>query len=156
MLFVVGAAAFYACRDLHSVELLLLGRLIVGLASGLTTATTAMYLAECAPLEWRGTFAVLPPMGEDRNIQLCFTTSTSNQMKWIKRYFSGSCIGIVIGQVASLQQLWGTNDQWHIALSAIAILVIIVFAPCYWFPESPKFLYIVRGQRDLAKNGEWS
>lgn len=61
--------------------------------------------------------------------------------------------GVVVGQVASLQMLWGNAAQWHIALSAFAILVVVCFLPSYWFPESPKFLYIVRGRRDLAKKG---
>lgn len=63
ILFTIGAILFYTCRAAKSVELLLLGRLIVGLASGLTTSTVPMYLAELAPLELRGTLAVLASMG---------------------------------------------------------------------------------------------
>lgn len=61
--------------------------------------------------------------------------------------------GVVVGQVASLQEVFGTESQWHIALSAYVILVLVCFAPFYWFPESPKYLYIARGRRELAKRG---
>lgn len=78
MLFAVSAVSFYMCRGMHSVELLLLGRLLVGLASGLATATVPMYMAECAPLELRGTFAVLLSMGEPQClIWVCFSRSLS-------------------------------------------------------------------------------
>lgn len=60
----VSAVLFYLCRSLGSVEVLLLARLIVGLASGLTTSILPMYLAELAPLELRGSLAVLTGLGE--------------------------------------------------------------------------------------------
>lgn len=58
-----------------------------------------------------------------------------------------------MGQVASLRMVWGTDETWHLALSGYLILVAICYAPSYWFPESPKYLYIVRNRRDLAKKG---
>ncbi|KAG4071658.1 hypothetical protein HA402_011812 [Bradysia odoriphaga] len=47
----------------NSVVMLIFGRLIVGLAAGLTTSTLPMYMAELSPLQLRGTLAVLSPMG---------------------------------------------------------------------------------------------
>lgn len=64
LLFTIGAFMFFVCRVISSVELLLAGRLIVGFASGLATSTVPMYLAELAPLELRGTLAVLTSMGK--------------------------------------------------------------------------------------------
>lgn len=61
---------------------------------------------------------------------------------------------MVVGQVASLAGVWGSEAHWHIALSAYIVLVLVCFAPFYWFPESPKYLYVVRDRRDLAKKGE--
>lgn len=63
ILFAIGALLFYLCRIFNSIEILLCGRLIVGLASGLSTSIAPMYLAELAPLELRGTLAVLTSMG---------------------------------------------------------------------------------------------
>lgn len=63
ILFSVGAILFNLCRMFASVEILIIGRLIVGLAAGLTTSIVPMYLAEVAPLEIQGTLAVLNSLG---------------------------------------------------------------------------------------------
>lgn len=108
-----------------SVEMLLIARIVVGLASGLTTSTVPMYLTELAPIKVRGTLGVLTPMG-----------------------LVG---GIVVGQVASLQQVFGTEDLWHVAFSAYGLIVLVCLLPFPWFPESPKFLYIVQKNENKAK-----
>lgn len=64
VLFIASSALINFCPKLHSVGALLLGRFVAGLASGLATSTVPMYMAECAPLALRGTFAVLTSMGE--------------------------------------------------------------------------------------------
>lgn len=46
-----------------SVIMLIVARLIVGVASGLTTSSLPMYMAELSPLKLRGTLGVLSPMG---------------------------------------------------------------------------------------------
>lgn len=61
---------------------------------------------------------------------------------------------MVVAQVASLEELFGTDDLWHYALSAYSVLVIICFLPYKWLPESPKYLYIVVGKREEARNGK--
>lgn len=45
------------------VELMIVGRLVVGLSSGMTTAILGMYLSEIAPSELRGTLAVFSALG---------------------------------------------------------------------------------------------
>ncbi|XP_028893470.2 solute carrier family 2, facilitated glucose transporter member 3 isoform X2 [Zeugodacus cucurbitae] len=125
-LFTFGAILFFFCRAAGSVEMLFLGRLIVGLASGLTTAILPMYLTEIAPLALRGTFGVLCSMG-----------------------VTG---GVVVGQVFSLRYIFGTEELWHYALSFYIILVAVCFLPAYYFPESPKYLYIVRNDHELARS----
>lgn len=110
-----------------SVEMLLVGRLLVGLASGLTTSTAPMYLAEVAPINLRGPLAVLCSMG-----------------------VTG---GVVFGQIFSLQEVFGTEEHWHYAFSCFAVLVIICMIPYPSFRESPKYLYIVAGKREQARKG---
>lgn len=60
-----------------------------------------MYLTEIAPLQLRGTLGVLCSMG-----------------------FTG---GVVVGQIFSLQEIFGTEDLWHYALSFYAVLVITCY-----------------------------
>jgi len=121
----VGAVLFFFCRAASSVEMLVIGRFIVGLASGLVTATLPMYLSEVAPLALRGTLGVFIAVG-----------------------VTG---GVVVGQVCSLADVFGTEELWHYALSAYMVLILVCYLPSYLFPESPKFLYIVKGNRAAAK-----
>ncbi|XP_068143777.1 solute carrier family 2, facilitated glucose transporter member 3-like isoform X1 [Drosophila tropicalis] len=125
ILLAIGSICFYACRLLSSVELLLLGRLLVGLAGGLITAFMPMYHSELAALQQRSTLAPLCPMG--------FT------------------VGVVIAQICSLQTVFGSSEDWHIALSCYGLLVIICYAPLHYYPESPKWLYIVKGRKEQAQ-----
>lgn len=67
--------------------------------------------------------------------------------------FKGVTAGVVVAQVFTLHQLLGTEELWHYALSFYIVLVIICFIPYAWYPESPKYLYIVAGKRDQARNG---
>lgn len=67
--------------------------------------------------------------------------------------FLGVTGGVVVAQVASLQELLGTDELWHYALSAYLLLVVVCFIPFAWYPESPKYLYIVADKRDLARKG---
>lgn len=126
VLFFIGAICFFFCRMIGSVEILLLGRFLVGFASGLTTACLPMYLSEIAPLALRGTLGVFCAVG--------FTA------------------GVVIGQIFSLRSVFGTETYWHVALSFYVILVIICFIPFFLYPESPKWLYVIKEDRDGAQS----
>lgn len=68
--------------------------------------------------------------------------------------FQGITAGTVVAQIMSLEELLGTRNHWHLALSAYIILVIVCFLPYTWLPESPKYLYIVAGKRDEARKGK--
>lgn len=63
VLFGLGAIFFYLCYMVSRIELLLIGRFIVGLSSGVTTAVLGMYLAEIAPSELRGALATFSGLG---------------------------------------------------------------------------------------------
>lgn len=63
IMFAIGAILFYFCNILSLVELLLIGRFIVGLSSGVTTAVLGMYLAEIPPSQLRGTLATFSGLG---------------------------------------------------------------------------------------------
>lgn len=58
----------------------------------------------------------------------------------------------MIGQVMSLEEVFGTEELWQYGLSFSVILVITFFVPYHWLPESPKYLYIIKKKRDEAIN----
>lgn len=113
----------------QSIELLILGRILAGLAAGLTTTILPMYLIELAPLSLSGTMGVLCSMG-----------------------VTG---GVVVGQVFSLNEVFGGEDHWHLALGFYAVLVIAAFSSYFWWPESPKYLYVILGEKERAKLGAY-
>lgn len=83
-----------------------------------------MYLSEIAPLQLRGTLGVFCSMG-----------------------ITG---GVVVGQIFSLQQIFGTQDLWHVSLSFQLFFLILCTLPYRMFPESPKYLYSITSDRSGA------
>lgn len=83
-----------------------------------------MYLSEIAPLQLRGTLGVFCSMG-----------------------VTG---GVVVGQIVSLQEVFGTHDSWHYSLSFQLVFLIICTLPYRLFPESPKYLCSVASDRAAA------
>ncbi|XP_017472975.1 PREDICTED: solute carrier family 2, facilitated glucose transporter member 1-like [Rhagoletis zephyria] len=124
-LFIIGAVLLYTCRMLHSVEALILARFLVGLAAGLVVACLPMYLAEVAPLSMRGVLGVFCPMG--------------------------LTAGVVVAQILSLRSVFGNAEQWHLAMSLYVVLVLICYAPMAYYPESPKWLYVIKGDEKGAR-----
>lgn len=124
LLYIISSLCFVFCRLINSVELLVIGRFIVGLGAGLTTSTIPLYLAELVPLRLREKFSVLSAVG-----------------------ITG---GIVLGQLMSLSEIFGTADLWEYALSFYGILVALCLIPYWKYPESPKFLYMVEANKEEA------
>lgn len=57
--------------------------------------------------------------------------------------------GVVAGQIVSLPQVFGNENNWHICLSFQLFIVVLCTIPFTYFPESPK--YILFAQRDRSK-----
>lgn len=127
-MYVGGAVLFVFCRQAASIEMLFGGRLLVGLGSGITTSTGPMYLSEVAPLKLRGPAGTLLSLG--------------------------MVAGILLGQIFSLPEVLGSEDLWQYALSIYAVWVILCMIPYPYFPESPKYLYIIAGNKDKAVLGK--
>lgn len=125
-MYTVGAILFFCCDYARSVEMLLLARLIVGLASGLATSTGPMYLAEISPLHLRGTVATF--------------------------YSIGIVLGIFIGQLCSLEETLGTATRWRYSVCFFMVFIVSFLITYPWFPESPKYLYVIAGNEDGAKS----
>lgn len=128
--FLLGAVFFVLCRFANSFEVLLMGRLLVGVASGLTTSVVPMYLAELAPLQLRGSVATLVGMS--------------------------IVFGVFIGQIFSLPQTLGSAGLWEFSFAFHSVFTIIGLAVYPWFPESPAYLFIVANDVDRAINGKFT
>ncbi|XP_056889896.1 solute carrier family 2, facilitated glucose transporter member 11b isoform X1 [Takifugu flavidus] len=106
-------------------ELLIIGRLLIGINAGIGLCVQPMYLIEIAPTVLRGT------MGMGTSI---FITA-----------------GILIGQVVGLQELLGREEFWPILVSTSCIPALLQLVTLPWFPESPRYMFIDRGDEEGSK-----
>ncbi|GFN87756.1 hypothetical protein PoB_001426200 [Plakobranchus ocellatus] len=115
---IVAGILMISCRRAESYELLILGRFLVGIQSGLFTALTPLYLAEISPVQSRGAVGVLH--------QLALVT------------------GMLTAQILGFPTLLGTERSWHVLLGITAIPSVIQMIILPFCPESPRYLLTVR------------
>ncbi|XP_048100046.1 solute carrier family 2, facilitated glucose transporter member 11-like isoform X1 [Alosa alosa] len=100
-------------------ELLIVGRFLTGVNAGISLCVQPLYLGEIAPRALRGAMA----MGTS-----IFITG-----------------GIFTGQVVGLKELLGRDGYWPILLSTTCVPAAIQLVILPWFPESPRYLLIDKG-----------
>ena len=98
-----------------------------GLSGGLATSLLPMYMTELAPLRLRGAVGVL--------CQLGITT------------------GVLVGQIAGLDTILGTEKLWQYMLAAFSPLCVLALVFTFVLPESPKYLYVIKEQHEIAITG---
>ncbi|XP_054635047.1 solute carrier family 2 member 15b isoform X1 [Dunckerocampus dactyliophorus] len=115
----LGGALMGLSRAWREPAMVIIGRFIVGVHSGISLSVVPMYLGEIAPKNLRGFLGLIP------SIHIC--------------------LGVFIAQVLGLQELLGKEEHWPLLMSLIVFptLVQLVFLP--WFPESPRYLLIEKG-----------
>lgn len=110
LLFIVGAGLSAVASDLSP---LLVGRFLVGLAIGVASMLTPLYLAEIAPARDRGAVVSLN--------QLCIT------------------VGILVSYLVGFA-LAGADDGWRWMLGIGALPGVILWVGMLFLPESPRWL----------------
>ncbi|XP_037129179.1 solute carrier family 2, facilitated glucose transporter member 3 [Syngnathus acus] len=109
----------------RSFEMIIIGRLIIGVFCGLCTGLTPMYVGEIAPTALRGAFGTL------------------NQL--------GVVIGILVAQIFGLEFLLGSDRLWPILLALTVLPAILQTIMLPFCPESPRYLLIVLKQEEEAR-----
>nr|XP_025123069.1 solute carrier family 2, facilitated glucose transporter member 11 isoform X3 [Bubalus bubalis] len=137
--FMLAAAALFGfSRRAGSFEMIMLGRLLVGISAGVGMNIQPMYLGESAPKELRGAVAMTSAI---------FTA-----------------LGLVMGQVVGLRELLGGPQAWPLLLASCLVPGVLQLASLPLLPESPRYLLIdcgdpaacraalqrLRGPADLA------
>ncbi|XP_033822133.1 solute carrier family 2, facilitated glucose transporter member 1-like [Periophthalmus magnuspinnatus] len=107
-------------------EMLIIGRFVVGLYSGLSTGFVPMYVGEVSPTALRGALGTLHQLG--------------------------IVVGILIAQVFGLEAVMGNDDLWPLLLSFIFVFAVIQCILLPLCPESPRFLLINKNEENKAKN----
>uniref|UniRef100_A0A8D0KSQ1 Solute carrier family 2, facilitated glucose transporter member 5 n=1 Tax=Strix occidentalis caurina TaxID=311401 RepID=A0A8D0KSQ1_STROC len=99
-----------------SFEMLILGRIIMGVDAGISLSALPMYLSEISPKEIRGS------LGQVTAIFIC--------------------VGVFTGQVLGLPEIFGQESRWPYLFGAIIVpsLIQVVILP--FLPESPRYLLL--------------
>ncbi|KAL1455151.1 hypothetical protein WDU94_009266 [Cyamophila willieti] len=112
-------------KTFASYEMIILGRFLIGLNSGLNAGLAPMYLAEISPVHLRGAVGTV--------YQLVIT------------------ISIVVSQILGLGSLLGTVDGWPFLLAFTLIPAIYQMITLPFCPESPKYILLSKGQEIEAQ-----
>ncbi|XP_075688264.1 solute carrier family 2, facilitated glucose transporter member 11-like [Rhinoderma darwinii] len=122
-LFIMLSAIFCGfSRYAKSFEMIILGRILAGVNSGVSMNIQPMYLGESAPKKLRGTGA------------LSCAVSTA--------------IGLVMGQVVGLREILGSEELWPLLLASNVVPGILQLMLLPWVPESPRYLLIDLKDKD--------
>ncbi|XP_012688983.2 solute carrier family 2, facilitated glucose transporter member 3 [Clupea harengus] len=125
ILALIGGALMGFSSLCWSYEMVIIGRLVIGLFCGLCTGLSPMYIGELAPTALRGAFGTLHQLGV--------------------------VIGILVAQVFGLEALLGSDYLWPLLLALTALpaaLQCIMLPLC---PESPRHLLINLNQEEEAR-----
>uniref|UniRef100_A0A2K5PKM5 Solute carrier family 2, facilitated glucose transporter member 3 n=1 Tax=Cebus imitator TaxID=2715852 RepID=A0A2K5PKM5_CEBIM len=129
LLAVTGGCLMGLCKVAESVEMLILGRLVIGLFCGLCTGFVPMYIGEISPTALRGAFGTL------------------NQL--------GIIVGILVAQIFGLEFILGSEALWPVLLGFTILPAVLQSAALPFCPESPRFLLINRKEEENATGSEY-
>ncbi|XP_061588614.1 solute carrier family 2 member 15b [Cololabis saira] len=115
----IGGSLMGFSRWFRSPAMVIGGRFITGVHSGISLSVVPMYLGEIAPKNVRGFLGLVP------SIHIC--------------------LGVFIAQILGLSELLGKEEYWPLLLSLVVFptMIQVLFLP--WFPESPRYLLIDKG-----------
>ncbi|XP_019516716.1 PREDICTED: solute carrier family 2, facilitated glucose transporter member 9 isoform X2 [Hipposideros armiger] len=113
--FAVSAALLMACSlQAGALEMLIVGRFIMGVDGGIALSALPMYLSEISPKEIRGS------LGQVTAIFIC--------------------IGVFTGQLLGLPELLGKESTWPYLFGVIAVPAVVQLVTLPFLPESPRYL----------------
>lgn len=117
-----------SAKAAKSYEMIIVGRFLIGINSGLNAGLAPMYLAEISPVHLRGAVGTV--------YQLVIT------------------ISILVSQILGLEQVLGTAEQWPLLLCLTIVPAIFQICTLPLCPESPKYLLLSRGKDMDAQRGK--
>lgn len=115
---ITGGSLMWCAKVANSYEMLICGRLIIGINCGLNTSLVPMYVSEISPLNLRGGLG------------------TVNQL--------AVTVGLLLSQVLGIEQILGNSEGWPLLLGLAvlpAVLQLLLLPVC---PESPRYLLITK------------
>ncbi len=124
--FIIGSIL---CALAPNEHVLIIARVILGLAVGIASFTAPLYLSEISPQSVRGSLISMYQLMITIGIVMAFLSNT-----WLATYAT-------FGGV--------TGGHWRLMLGIIAIPAAVMFAGVFFLPESPRWLFM-QGFKDKA------
>ncbi|XP_062449388.1 solute carrier family 2, facilitated glucose transporter member 5-like [Rhea pennata] len=125
-LFSIAAAILMGTSEVaKTFEVIILSRVIMGIFAGLASNVVPMFLGEMSPKNLRGAIGIVP--------QLFIT------------------VGILVAQILGLNSILGNDKGWPVLLGLTGIPSLIQLLILPFFPESPRYLLIQRGNEEQAR-----
>uniref|UniRef100_A0A8C3TEP3 Solute carrier family 2, facilitated glucose transporter member 5 n=1 Tax=Chelydra serpentina TaxID=8475 RepID=A0A8C3TEP3_CHESE len=122
-LIMLVAALFMAfCKMAKSFEMILIGRFLYGIGTGFSLIIHPQYVGEISPKKLRG-----------------FSNST------LAVFLT---LGKLSGQIFGLRELLGSESLWPLLLASTGLTALIQLIMLPFFPESPSYLLIQKGNED--------
>lgn len=122
---VIGALLMGFSKIASSVEMLIIGRFLIGVNCGFATTASPTYVSEIAPLRLRGAFG------------------TVNQL--------AVALGLVGGQILGIDVILGSDEGWPWLLGLAVLLSAIQCLMLPLAPESPRYLLLVQRDEEQAR-----
>ncbi|XP_063065717.1 solute carrier family 2, facilitated glucose transporter member 1-like [Engraulis encrasicolus] len=122
----ISAAFMGFSKMAASWEMLIIGRFVIGLYSGLSTGFVPMYVGEIAPTDLRGALGTLHQLGV--------------------------VVGILVAQIFGIDSILGNADLWPLLLSFTFIPAVLQCILLPFCPESPRFLLINQNEEGKAQD----
>merc|ERR1712018_924199 len=130
VLVVIATLLMGLAKTANSFQMLIAGRLLIGINSGLNAGLAPMYLAEISPVSLRGALGTV--------YQLIITMS------------------ILISQILGMNSVLGTESGWPWLLAMTAVPAILQLATLPFCPESPKYLLLDKDDEHGAEEAlQW-
>ncbi|XP_024658326.2 solute carrier family 2 member 9, like 1 isoform X1 [Maylandia zebra] len=122
---VLAAGFMLTSKNVNSFEMIIVARFLFGYSAGLGMNTHLIYLGEISPRKIRGI------------VTLTSATFTS--------------LGKVSGRAFGLSEILGREDTWDILLSVAALFSFVQIVMLPFFPETPRYLLIEKGDDKACK-----
>ncbi|CAH1992108.1 unnamed protein product [Acanthoscelides obtectus] len=116
-------------KTVGSYELIILGRFLIGVNSGMNAGLAPMYLAEISPINLRGAVGTV--------YQLVITVS------------------ILVAQILGLGSILGTAELWPTLLAITIVPSIFQLVTLPFCPESPKYLLSKNNENEAQNALSW-
>ncbi|XP_073334507.1 solute carrier family 2 member 11, like [Pagrus major] len=125
LLAIIGAVLMLFSQTAMSFEMIMVGRLVYGISSGVSLSAHPIYLVECTPKRLRVMVGVT-----------------------IASFIS---LGKFSGQLLGISELLGTEERWPWLLGFIGSTALLQLSTLPFLPESPRFLLLDRGDHQACE-----